>query len=67
MKNCLNYTSYATRPLLQCFLQSNLDKNTAGAHTEPSTIYTEEQTPRAVLLDLSRYNSSQVVRGCSKV
>ena len=39
MKNCLNYTSYATRSLLQCFLQSNLDKNTAGAHKEPSTIY----------------------------
>ena len=36
MKNC---SSYATRPLLQCFLQSNLDKNTAGAHKEPRTIY----------------------------
>ena len=65
MKNCLHYTSYATHPLLQCFLQSNLDKNTAGAHKEPSTIYnrqssnTEEQTLCAVLL--SRYNSSQLL------
>ena len=63
MKNCLNYTFYATRPLLQCFLQSNLDKNTAGAHKDiqEQSSNTEEQTPRAVLL------SSQVVRGCSKV
>ena len=52
MKNCLNYTSYATRPFL-CFLQSNLDKTTAGAHKEPSTrasntSNTEEQTHCAV-------------------
>ena len=39
MKNCLNCTSYATRPLLQCFLQSDWGKNTAGTRKEPSMIY----------------------------
>ena len=49
MKKCLNYTSYATRPLLQCFLHSNLDKNTAGADKEPS--HTEQIKPRCPACD----------------
>ena len=35
-RRCL---SNATRPLSRCYLQSNLVKNTAGAHKEPSKKY----------------------------
>ena len=69
MKNCLNYT-YATRPLLQCFLQSNLDKNTAEAHKEPSTIYKSDlRTLKGKHLVLSSHRLLGVVvkfRTCPK-